>query len=293
MATNGAAEIEALDFSETNVASTRRFASEYGFKNVTVRQGTIEALPFEDESFDFVWCNGVLMHTAHPNKCVSELARVLKPGAKSWIYVYGAGGIYWRTVQHLRALMKGIAVSRCQTMLKLMRYEPRYIAEFIDDWYAVHLRTYTAIDLEARLRAVGFERTERLRFGVDYDTSQRRFTATSLVEQEMMGEGDLRYLLTKAGKPVSGAEALLDEGEFGSTYEWPASVDKVEPAFEVFTSAVGTSNWSRVAAGAHLQRELRLLLSRDGDFDLPAFLAHIDRIARLARDLEDRRDSVV
>ena len=64
MASHGASEIQALDFSQTNVESARRFAADYGFDNVTVRQGTIEALPYGDGTFDFVWCNGVLMHTA-------------------------------------------------------------------------------------------------------------------------------------------------------------------------------------------------------------------------------------
>jgi len=285
MAAHGAAEVQALDFSQANVETSRKFAAEYGFANVTVRQGTIEALPFETGSFDFVWCNGVLMHTAHPNQCVSELARVLTPGGKSWIYVYGAGGIYWRTIQHLRALMKGIAIGECQAMLKLMRYEPRYVAEFIDDWYAVHLRTYTAADLEARLAAVGFERPERLKYGVSYDTSHRRFSTASTVEQEMMGEGDLRYLLTRSiGAPRLG-DALLDEGEYGSTYHWPASIEAVESAFAAFRQAVEGSPWTRVAAGAHLQRELRLLHSEAGEFDLAAFRASLARIAQLARDV--------
>ena len=227
MASHGAAAIEAIDFSEINVVSTRRFVDEYGSRQVSVRQGTIEALPFESASFDVVWCNGVLMHTAHPNQCVSELARVLKPGGQAWIYVYGSGGIYWRTIQHLRALMKPIDVRRCQAMLSVMRYEPRYVAEFIDDWYAVHLRTYTARDFEARLRAVGFEAPQRLKYGVDYDTSQRRFTAGSTFEQEMMGEGDLRYLLTKGGRSDGphGSDALLDEGEYGSALRL-AGVDR-------------------------------------------------------------------
>ncbi len=284
MAMSGAREIQALDFSRTNVDSTRRFAAEYGFRNVTVEQGTIEALPFPDEHFDFVWCNGVLMHTTHPNRNISELARVLRVGGQSWIYVYGSGGVYWRTIQHLRALMRPLSVERCQPMLKLMRYEPRYIAEFIDDWYAVHLRSYTAADLEARLIAVGFDRPERLKFGVPYDTSQRRFTTSSPLERDMMGEGDLRYLLTRNTREIRADDALLDEGVYGSAYPWPASIEAVEPAFVAFTEAVQGSAWLAVAASAHLHRELRLLLSQPGDFDLSALVGVMERLGRLARN---------
>jgi len=44
MARHGAREIQAIDFSQTNVDTATRFAAEYDCTNVTVRQGTIEAL---------------------------------------------------------------------------------------------------------------------------------------------------------------------------------------------------------------------------------------------------------
>jgi 2-polyprenyl-6-hydroxyphenyl methylase/3-demethylubiquinone-9 3-methyltransferase len=40
---------------------------------------TIEALPFEDESFDNVLCSSVVEYVPNPKKCLSEFSRVLKP----------------------------------------------------------------------------------------------------------------------------------------------------------------------------------------------------------------------
>jgi SAM-dependent methyltransferase len=45
-----------------------------------------EALPFKGEKFDFVFCFDVFEHLPHPEKCLSEIARVLKPGAAALIY---------------------------------------------------------------------------------------------------------------------------------------------------------------------------------------------------------------
>jgi SAM-dependent methyltransferase len=44
--------------------------------------GIGEALPFRDESFDFVFTLSVVPHTAHPLVVMREIARVLKPGGR-------------------------------------------------------------------------------------------------------------------------------------------------------------------------------------------------------------------
>ena len=44
--------------------------------------GIGEALPFQDESFDFVFTLSVVPHTAHPLVVMGEIFRVLKPGGR-------------------------------------------------------------------------------------------------------------------------------------------------------------------------------------------------------------------
>lgn len=44
-------------------------------------------LPFNDESFDSLFCSEVLEHVFNPDEILSELNRVLKPGAKALITV--------------------------------------------------------------------------------------------------------------------------------------------------------------------------------------------------------------
>jgi ubiquinone/menaquinone biosynthesis C-methylase UbiE len=43
-------------------------------------QGTAQALPFADESFDLVTCQTLLMHVPSPELVIREMLRVLKPG---------------------------------------------------------------------------------------------------------------------------------------------------------------------------------------------------------------------
>jgi ubiquinone/menaquinone biosynthesis C-methylase UbiE len=45
-------------------------------------QGVAEALPFEDESFDLVSRQTLLIHVADPTVVISEMRRVLRPGGQ-------------------------------------------------------------------------------------------------------------------------------------------------------------------------------------------------------------------
>jgi ubiquinone/menaquinone biosynthesis C-methylase UbiE len=102
-----------------NVETTKRNAAQFGFTNVAIRQGTLEDLPFETESFDVVWCNGVLQHAAAPDRCLSEITRVLKVGGRAWIYVYGAGGVYWYAVRHFRNWFRDVSPVALISLLQL------------------------------------------------------------------------------------------------------------------------------------------------------------------------------
>jgi len=286
MLMNGAAQVHAFDISGKNVESTRKFAAEFGFANIQAQQGSLERLPFQDESFDFIWCNGVIMHTEHPNQCLSELARILKTSGQMWLYIYGSGGVYWRTISHLREMLKHINVNTCMTYLKLFRYPTRYIAEFIDDWYATYLRTYSHEDLSNRLQELGFEKPTLLKYGTDYDTSHRINVFAADAEKELMGQGDLRYLLTKINHRQDSA-FLLNEGEYGSPYAYPPLIkDNLDPLFSEIIRVAGDRDWLKIAIAAHIQRELRILLNESQQFKLADFLHGIQAILGYATSID-------
>jgi len=53
-----------------------------GTKNIEVRQGMSEALPYEDNSFDAVISNGVFNLSPRKDQSFEEIFRVLKPGGR-------------------------------------------------------------------------------------------------------------------------------------------------------------------------------------------------------------------
>jgi arsenite methyltransferase len=71
-----------VDFTSEQLEKARRVAQESGYEHVDFRQGRIEQLPAEDESFDCVISNGVINLAPEKEAVFAEAARVLKPGGR-------------------------------------------------------------------------------------------------------------------------------------------------------------------------------------------------------------------
>lgn len=272
MAMNGATEIHSLDVSQTNVESTARNAKIFGFDNIIKpRLSTLENIDFQDETFDFVWCNGVLMHTHNPDTCLSELTRVLKTGGKTWIYVYGSGGVYWYSVYKIRDLLKDVSESKLIETLELLQTPVSFLAEYLDDWKAPYLRTYTDADFGGRMQGLGFENVTPQPFGTDYDTSHRINTYPA--DKVWLGEGDLRYLSTKT--KLSNAGAPISDSVLGSYYDYPVEYTAIlDEKFSQIEKKAGGNSVALIAAAAYLQRNLRdQIFASHEDFKMDNFTA--------------------
>jgi len=66
----------------------KSFRDRYSINNAQFVQMNLFRLPFPDESFDFIVCNGVLHHTSDPEGGFQEIARKLKRGGCIIIGLY-------------------------------------------------------------------------------------------------------------------------------------------------------------------------------------------------------------
>lgn len=81
------AKVSACDLSDAAVDITLRRLEVYGL-TADVRWGNAEDLPYPEESFDHVNCQGVIHHTPDAARCVTEFNRVLRPGGTLCLSVY-------------------------------------------------------------------------------------------------------------------------------------------------------------------------------------------------------------
>ena len=72
--------VTATDLTPAAVATTKQHFEVEGVQAEEVREANALALPFEDETFDAVWSNGVLHATGDTALAIREAGRVLKPG---------------------------------------------------------------------------------------------------------------------------------------------------------------------------------------------------------------------
>jgi len=76
-------QCEALNLSEVENQRDRELNREQGLDHlINVVDGNFEDLPYDDNSFDVVWCQDSMLHSGNRVRVVEEVARVLKPGGE-------------------------------------------------------------------------------------------------------------------------------------------------------------------------------------------------------------------
>lgn len=82
------ARVWSLDYSSAVDAC---YANHGANPNLSVVQADLYSLPFERESFDFIFCYGVLQHTPDPRTAFFSLIPFLNPGGRLAVDVYRKG----------------------------------------------------------------------------------------------------------------------------------------------------------------------------------------------------------
>jgi len=78
-------KVQGIDISEKAIEEANNRAKNENLTNVDFKFGNIHKLPFEDNSIDLVVSHGVIHHLIDPAKALSEIYRILKPGAIAYL----------------------------------------------------------------------------------------------------------------------------------------------------------------------------------------------------------------
>jgi len=81
------ADVTGIDLTQESSSLAKSRLQAYGRQGEVLITDT-ETLPFRDSLFDLVYSWGVLHHTPNPEKAISEIHRLIKPGGKICIMIY-------------------------------------------------------------------------------------------------------------------------------------------------------------------------------------------------------------
>jgi SAM-dependent methyltransferase len=101
------ARLSAVDLTPTAVGLTQKRLELAGL-NADVREADAERLPYDDDSFDFVWSWGVIHHSESTDRVIQEIARVLRPGGRLALMVYHRNSMtFWLNYVAYRGVVRG------------------------------------------------------------------------------------------------------------------------------------------------------------------------------------------
>lgn len=189
----GAAEVTGLDLGKAGIQIGNALAQKKGLKKTKFVVGDVLKTPFENESFDFIFCKGVLHHTKNLEGGFAELYRLLRKGGHAFVYCYGDGGIFWDSRTKMREVFKLIPMDYTVRVLDMIGMpSKRYI--FADNWYVPIENHLKRSWLEEHLKKQGYASVNRS--DDNGDKSVQDFNDTP-EGRALWGDGELRYFITK------------------------------------------------------------------------------------------------
>jgi len=103
----GMRQVVGIDWGELNIRDAVARRDERAIAGVEYRRGNVLDLPLDDESQEFVFCNGVLHHSEDPPKGIRECVRVLKPGRCGFLMLMAnPGGLHWDAIEICRIVAR-------------------------------------------------------------------------------------------------------------------------------------------------------------------------------------------
>lgn len=193
----GANPVTGIDISEIGISDAHQRVSKAGIDGVEFKTGNNLELPFQDNSFDIVFSNGVLHHTSNWKQGIAELVRVLKPNGMGWLYlIENPGGLFWDIIEILRVVMSSVEKNTARKALQLFGVPDNRIFYMLDHVLVPINMRLTPDEIEDCLRASGGVQPRRFERGADFDRIEKIHQKAPYADIKY-GVGENRYVFSK------------------------------------------------------------------------------------------------
>lgn len=165
-------EVVGIDISVASVDITNRRLSDRGLGNGRALVASVLSIPFPDNYFDYVVSTGVIHHTPDPHAAFLEISRVLKPGGKLFLAIYGRGGLKWLTNDIFRySVCRVIPFPAMENIFRLVGAPANKRYNILDNLYVPYCHRFREEEIRSWFREGGYENIRRLKFErYDYET---------------------------------------------------------------------------------------------------------------------------
>lgn len=190
----GAGHVTGVDAS-LNAVKRAKIMTKNKSKRLQFRQGDVLNLPFKEETFDFVFSNGVVHHTTDPFKGIYEIGRVMKDNGAAWLYIDPFRGLCWFITDAAREICKDQEYATNISLFKMFGLAPNRIFHFLDFFHVPLQKSYAPDEVEDVLlkNKLHFRRLFR---GVAFDQVEKMYRNKPYTRL-LYADGELRYLLSK------------------------------------------------------------------------------------------------
>jgi SAM-dependent methyltransferase len=190
---HGATNVAAIDINTKSIELAQSRLPLLAKAAVTFKTGSLLALPYPNESFDFIVCSGVIHHTPNPELALRELFRVAKPGSVLFISVYcfEASLTHW-AVWVWRKLAWVIPFKLLHKLFSWSKTVNNFV---LDHMYVPLIWIYRANDFTCMLNRIGLhvERTNR--------SVMDPFPDGSIIGKVFSGDGLMRVFICRRNRP--------------------------------------------------------------------------------------------
>ncbi len=186
----GAQKVCGIDISaEALKAAEERARTRNLSDRIEVGHASVLQIPYPDNQFDYVVSSGVIHHTPDPQRAYQELVRVLKPGGKIFLSVYGIGGLFWVVNDIGRLIAKVVPFKAMEFLWKMLGVPANKRYNYMDNLYVPYCYRYTEAQVRSWLMAEGFRKIRRLKF--------ERYDYEHPLSRLIYGEGWLQFYAEK------------------------------------------------------------------------------------------------
>lgn len=186
----GAKNVQGIDISKEAIKVAKNRVKKRELNNANVQVASVLDIPFENSSFDYVISSGVIHHTPDPYKAFTELVRVIKPGGKVFLSVYGRGGVKWLTNDLFRyTICKIVSFKLMEKIFKSIGVPANKRYNILDNLYVPYCYRYTEKEIRDWFTNAGFINIKRVKF--------ERYDYESLGSRIIHGEGWIQIYADK------------------------------------------------------------------------------------------------